>query len=161
MNDTLRVGQGFDVHRFISGRRLVLGGVEIDFNRGLEGHSDADVLCHSVSDALLGAAAMGDIGELFPSTDIRYKDADSLQLLGKVVELISDRGYRVINVDTILVCESPNISEYRQQMRQNLARVLRVRIDSVSIKATTTEKLGFTGRSEGIAVFATALIERL
>ena len=155
----IRVGHGFDVHRLVEGRRLVLGGVEIPFDRGLLGHSDADVLLHAVADALLGSAALGDIGKHFPPKDPKYKDADSAKLLRQVVEMTRDAGYSVIgNVDCIIMAERPHLTEYIDTMRQRLADILDISVDAVSIKATTGEGLGFVGREEGIAASAVCLI---
>lgn len=161
MTTDYRIGQGFDVHAFAPDRKLILGGVEIPFDKGLAGHSDADVLCHAVSDALLGAAALGDIGEHFPPADSRWKDADSLILLADVEGLIWKARYKVVNIDATIICEFPKIGPYKEQMRINLARTLKIDIDCVSVKATTTEKLGFTGREEGIAASAIALLQRV
>lgn len=153
-----RVGFGFDVHRLVSGRPLWLGGERIEFERGLEGYSDADVALHALCDSLLGAAALGDIGQHFPPTDERYRDISSLKLLARVQELLSEQGWCVVNVDLTIVCEEPKIAPHTDKMRQNIARTLNVEIGSVSLKATTTEKLGLTGRGEGIAATAVALI---
>lgn len=154
----MRIGQGYDVHRLVSDRRLVLGGVEIPFEKGLLGHSDADVLVHAVMDALLGAAAMGDIGKLFPDSDDTYKDASSLELLKSVCAVLSGRGYAVENVDATVVAQAPKIAPYIQQMRRNIAGAMGVDVDRVSVKATTEEHLGFTGSGEGIAAQAVALL---
>ena len=154
----LRIGQGYDVHRFKNGRRLVLGGVDIPCEMGLDGHSDADVLAHAIADALLGAAALGDIGKHFPDTDPKYKGADSLRLLNHVVALIKAHGYTVINVDSTVVAQAPKLAPHIEQMRKNLADAMRITADRVSVKATTEEKLGFTGRLEGISAQAVCLI---
>lgn len=155
----IRVGHGFDVHRLVAGRKLTLGGIEIPFDRGLLGHSDADVLLHAVADALLGAAALGDIGKYFPPNDPKHKDADSAKLLAQVVGMTRDAGYSVIgNVDCIVMAEQPHLSEYIDTMRQRLADILDISIDAVSIKATTCEGLGFVGREEGIAASAVCII---
>jgi 2-C-methyl-D-erythritol 2,4-cyclodiphosphate synthase len=155
----IRIGHGFDVHRLVEGRKLVLCGVEIPFDRGLLGHSDADVLLHAVADALLGAAALGDIGKHFPPSDPKYKGADSAKLLTQVVGMTRDAGYSVIgNVDCIVMAERPRLSEYIDTMRQRLADILDISIDAVSIKATTCEGLGFVGREEGIAASAVCII---
>jgi 2-C-methyl-D-erythritol 2,4-cyclodiphosphate synthase len=156
----MRVGLGYDVHAFAQGRRLVLGGVEIDHDRGLLGHSDADVLAHALADAVLGALREGDIGKLFPDTDEAFRDADSMVLLATVGSLAKDRGWRVADVDCVLVLEQPKVSVYRDEMRANLARALGVETDAVGLKATTTEGLGFSGREEGIAAYAVVLLER-
>jgi 2-C-methyl-D-erythritol 2,4-cyclodiphosphate synthase len=155
---TARVGQGFDVHAFAEGRRLVLGGVSIPFERGLAGHSDADVLIHAICDALLGAVALGDIGMHFPDTDMRWKDVDSRVLLRNVVQAVSGRGYRVGNIDATLIAQAPRIAPHVPTMRANLATDLACAVEDVNIKATTTERLGFTGRGEGIAAMAVALV---
>lgn len=153
-----RIGIGYDAHRLVEGRPLVIGGVNIDYDKGLEGHSDADVLVHAVMDALLGAAAMEDIGTLFPDTDPAYLGADSLQLLGRVGEKIQNAGYAVLNVDAIIIAQQPRMREYIPQMRENIARVLGLGVSRVNVKATTTEGLGFTGRGEGIAAQAAVLL---
>ena len=154
----MRIGCGYDSHRFDDARSLVLGGVEIPDAPGLAGHSDADVVCHAVADALLGAAAAGDIGRHFPPDDERWRDADSLVLLERVVRIVSDRDLRPRNVDVTVVCERPKIEPHAREMRQSLARALEVDLGSVSVKATTNEGMGWIGRGEGIAVFAVALL---
>lgn len=156
-----RVGQGFDVHRFAEGRRLVVGGVVIPHSMGLEGHSDADVLTHAVCDALLGAAAMGDIGQHFPDTDAKFKDADSIGLLRHVAGSLEARGWGIVNVDTVLIAEAPKFAPHVEAMRVRLAEAMGIEVDRVGIKATTSEKMGFTGRREGIAAMATALIGKV
>jgi len=153
-----RTGLGYDVHRLVAGRRLVLGGVEIAHPLGLLGHSDADVLCHAIGDALLGAAGLGDLGQHFPPSDPRWKGARSLDLLASIVEKVTAAGLGVVNVDAMLVCEAPPIAPHAARMRENLAGVLRLQPARVSVKATTSERLGFAGRGEGIACFATALL---
>ncbi len=153
-----RIGFGYDVHRLVEGRRLVLGGVEIPFDKGLLGHSDADVLVHALMDALLGAAGLRDIGHYFPDTDVAYQGADSIHLLGQVRELLTGRGWRPINVDCSLLCERPRISPYREAMKSRLAETLGVSPDDIGLKATTNEGLGFIGAGEGIAAYAVALI---
>ncbi len=155
-----RIGTGYDVHRLSEGRKLIIGGVEIPYKKGLLGHSDADVLLHAVMDAMLGAATMGDIGQLFPDTDPAYEGADSLELLGQVGRLLAEHGWKVVNIDTVILAQEPKMSPYRDQMRGNIARTLGIDIDCVSVKATTEEGLGFTGRGEGIAAQAIAMIER-
>ena len=155
----MRIGMGYDVHRLVENRDLILGGVKIPHKTGLLGHSDADVLLHAIADALLGAAALGDIGRHFPDTDEKYKGADSLKLLGKVAELIGEKGYSVGNVDATIVAEKPKLAPYIDEMRKNIANVLNVSVDNVNVKATTEEKLGFTGSEEGISAYAVALIE--
>ena len=159
MNATaVRVGNGFDVHGLIAGRRLVLGGVTIPFDRGLEGHSDADVLLHAICDAILGAIGAGDIGAHFPDSDPAYKDADSRVLLRRVWLLAREAGYRLGNVDATLVAQAPKLAPYLPRMVANIAADLAARGDQVNVKATTTERLGFTGRGEGIAAMATVLL---
>lgn len=155
----MRIGIGYDVHRLVPDRPLILGGVQIPHELGLLGHSDADVLCHAVMDALLGAAALPDIGQLFPDNDARYAGADSLNLLRQVVQLLAENGWRVGNVDAVIMAERPKIAPHIQQMREKLAAALGVEAGMVGVKATTTEKLGFVGREEGIAAQAAALIE--
>jgi 2-C-methyl-D-erythritol 2,4-cyclodiphosphate synthase len=154
----IRTGIGFDIHRFAAGRRLVLGGVEIPCDEGLEGHSDADVICHALADALLGAIADGDIGQHFPNTDPKWKNADSVELLRHVVLRLKARGFRVVNVDAVVTAQKPKVMPYALRMRERLAPVLEVGLDDVSIKATTMEGLGAIGRSEGIAVMAVATV---
>ena len=156
----IRVGFGFDVHQLVEGRDLWLGGVKLQHSKGLLGHSDADVLIHAICDALLGAANMRDIGYHFPDSSVDYKGIDSKILLAKVVELIATKGYQVGNVDATVCAEHPKLNPYIPDMQQVLAEVMGVEIDDVSIKATTTEKLGFTGREEGISAYATVLIEK-
>ena len=155
----MRVGQGFDVHRLVAGRRLVIGGVEIEHDQGLLGHSDADVLLHAICDALLGAAALGDIGKHFPDTDARYKGIDSRELLRQVAVLLQDRGRRVVNVDATIIAEAPRMAPHIPRMVANIAADLAIEPHYVNVKATTTEGLGFTGRGEGIAAQAICLVE--
>ena len=155
----MRIGHGYDVHRLVPGRKLILGGVEIPWDRGLDGHSDADVLTHAVMDALLGAAAMGDIGKLFPDNDDRYLGADSLMLLSEVVSRLHAAGYRVGNVDATILAQKPKLAPHIDAMREKLAEQLVVDVSRVSVKATTEERLGFTGREEGIAAHAVCLLE--
>lgn len=157
----IRIGHGYDVHRLTKNRRLVLGGVEIPHTLGLLGHSDADVLLHALSDALLGAAALGDIGKHFSDKDPAYKDADSLMLLTKVRILLERHGYRVVNVDATILAQEPKLAPYVPSMRQNVAKALGVEISLVSVKATTEEELGFTGQRQGIAAHAVCLIESI
>ena len=157
----MRIGHGYDVHRLVEGRRLILGGVEVPFDKGLLGHSDADVLTHAVMDALLGACALGDIGHLFPDSDPAYAGADSLRLLDEVVSRLRQRGYRVGNVDAPVLAQAPKLAPYLEQMRRNLAWRLQVPVDAVSVKATTEEGLGFTGTGDGIAAHAVCLVENL
>ena len=155
----MRIGHGYDVHRFAENRRLILGGVEIPFEYGLLGHSDADVLLHAVSDALLGAAALGDIGKLFPDTDDRFLGADSLLLLAEVVRVIGENGYHIVNIDSTVIAQKPNLRGYIDTMRQNIADACKIDVSQVSVKATTEEKLGFTGRLEGISAHSVCLID--
>lgn len=156
----LRTGIGMDVHAFAPGRKLVLGGVEIAHKRGLLGHSDADVLCHAISDALLGAARAGDIGKLFPDTNPAYKDANSLELLSSVCAHVREAGFEILDVDSVIAAQAPKLSPYREQMRANLAHAMGISIDNVGVKATTTEHLGFEGREEGISATSTCLLWR-
>ena len=155
----MRIGMGYDVHRLVEGRKLIIGGVEIPFEKGLLGHSDADVLLHAISDALLGAAALGDIGKHFPDTDERYKGADSLKLLEEVGRLLAEKGYTVGNVDATIVAQRPKMAPHIPVMRENIARVLHVDVDRINVKATTEEHLGFTGSGQGISAYAVAGIE--
>ena len=157
----MRIGHGYDVHRLVEGRSLILGGVRIQFEKGLDGHSDADVLTHAVMDALLGAAAMGDIGKLFPDTDDRYLGADSIALLREVDRRLTEAGYRLGNLDVTVIAQRPKLAPYINQMRQNLAAALHTELQNVSVKATTEEHLGFTGSGEGIAAHAVCLLEPL
>ncbi len=156
----IRVGNGYDVHKLAKNRRLILGGVEIPHETGLLGHSDADVLLHSISDALLGAAALGDIGCLFPDSDEKYKDADSLLLLSEVVRELESKGWEIVNIDAIIVAQAPKLRPYIDAMRANVARACKIDISCVSIKATTEEGLGFTGSREGISSYSVCLIEK-
>ena len=157
----LRIGHGYDVHRLVEGRRLILGGVEVPHTLGLLGHSDADVLTHGVMDALLGAAGLGDIGRHFPDTDPAYAGADSLKLLDYVVELLEAQGWKVGNVDATILAQRPKLAPHLEQMRENLAARMKVKPEQVNVKATTEEKLGFTGAEEGIAAHAVCLLERV
>lgn len=157
----MRIGQGFDAHAFKTGGRLVLGGVEIPHDKGLEAHSDGDVALHALCDALLGAAALGDIGRHFPDSDPQYKGVDSRVLLRSVMEKIGAKGYRVVNADLTLIAQAPKLAPHIETMRANIAADLQLDPDCVNVKATTTEKMGFTGRGEGIAALAVALIENL
>ncbi len=157
----MRIGTGYDVHKLVEGRKLILGGVEIPFEKGLLGHSDADVLTHAVMDSLLGAAALGDIGQHFPDTDPRYAGADSIALLREVRRLLEEAGYRVGNVDATIICQRPKLAGYLLEMRENIAAALEISAGQVSVKATTEEHLGFTGRGEGISTQAAALLERM
>jgi 2-C-methyl-D-erythritol 2,4-cyclodiphosphate synthase len=155
----LRIGLGYDVHAFADGRRLVLGGVDIDHERGLLGHSDADVLAHALADAVLGALREGDIGKLFPDTDEAFAGADSLELLSQVGALARERGFRLLDADCVVICERPRIAPHRERMRENLAAALGVPVEAIGVKATTTERLGFEGREEGIGAQAVVLLE--
>lgn len=157
----LRVGHGYDVHRLTEGRRLILGGVDVPYDRGLLGHSDADVLTHAVMDALLGAAALGDIGKLFPDSDDRYVGADSVELLRRVTAYLAERGWQVVNVDATVVAQAPKLLPYIDRMRENLAAAMGLDVSCVSVKATTEERLGFTGSGEGMAAHAVALVEKM
>lgn len=157
----MRIGQGFDVHALVEGRRLIIGGVDIPFEKGLLGHSDADVLLHAVTDALIGAAAMGDIGKHFPDTDARFAGADSRVLLRETWKMLREAGYRVLNVDATIIAQAPKMAPHIGQMVANIAADLGLRPQDVNVKAKTTERLGFTGRGEGIAAEAVCLIERL
>lgn len=156
-----RFGMGYDVHRLVEGRKLIIGGVEIPHALGLLGHSDADVLLHAISDALLGAAALGDIGRHFPDTDPRYEGADSMKLLAEVRRLLAEKGYRIGNVDATIVAQKPKMKDFIPKMNENIATVLGVSLDDVNVKATTEEKLGFTGSEQGISAYAVAGIEKL
>ena len=155
----MRIGHGYDVHRLVEGRDLILGGVKIDYEKGLLGHSDADVLLHAVSDALLGAAGLGDIGRHFPDTDPQYKGADSLVLLQEVYRKISEKGFRVGNIDVTMIAQRPKLKDYIPQMQANIAAAVNVTPDRVNVKATTEEKLGFTGTGEGMSCHAVCLLE--
>lgn len=162
MNDfsRLRIGQGMDVHAFAPGRKLILGGVDIPHTQGLLGHSDADVLAHAVTDALLGAIRGGDIGKLFPDTDPAYKDANSLKLLAAVAQKVREEGYEILDVDSVIAAQAPKLSPYRDQMRANLAHAMGISVENVGVKATTTEHLGFEGREEGISATSVCLLCR-
>ena len=157
----LRIGHGYDVHRLTVGRRLVIGGVTIPYEKGLLGHSDADVLLHAISDALLGAAALGDIGKHFPDTDECYKDADSLVLLSAVGQILSNAGYKPSNIDATVIAQAPKLAPHIQMMRENIAKALNIEYGAVSVKATTEEHLGFTGNGEGISAHAVCIIEKI
>ncbi|MFT9494257.1 2-C-methyl-D-erythritol 2,4-cyclodiphosphate synthase [Anaerosolibacter sp.] len=154
----MRIGQGYDVHRLVEGRKLIMGGVDIPYEKGLLGHSDADVLLHAIKDALLGAAALGDIGKHFPDSDERYKGTSSMMLLEEVNRLIQEKGYSVNNVDATIIAQKPKMAPHIEQMRKNIASALKIDVDGVNVKATTTEGLGFTGTGEGIAAQAVASI---
>ena len=156
----MRIGHGYDVHRLVEGRKLILGGVDIPYEKGLLGHSDADVLLHAISDAILGAIGEGDIGKHFPDTDPAYKGADSIKLLMHVMALADVRGYAIGNLDATIVAQRPKLAAHIPQMRENIARALNTGADRINVKATTTEELGFAGRGEGIAAYAVVLMER-
>ena len=155
----MRIGHGYDVHKLVEGRDLILGGVKIDYEKGLLGHSDADVLLHAVSDALLGAAGMGDIGKHFPDTDPQYKGADSLKLLAIVGEKVAAAGYRISNIDVTMIAQKPKLKDHIGAMERNIASALNLDVSRVNVKATTEEKLGFTGREEGLSCHAVCLLE--
>ena len=155
----MRIGQGYDVHKLVEGRKLILGGVEIPHTVGLLGHSDSDVLLHAIMDSLLGASALGDIGKLFPDTDERYKGADSLALLKEVVRVLGEKGYKIVNIDSTVIAQSPKLKDYIVSMSENIASACKIDVDRVSVKATTEEHLGFTGRKEGISAHSVCLIE--
>ena len=155
----MRIGHGYDVHRLVEGRKLILGGVDIPYEKGLLGHSDADVLLHAISDALLGAAALGDIGKHFPPDDPKFLDVDSLLLLKHVGGLLADEDYTISNIDATVIAQSPKLAPYIEQMRANIASALSLSVNQISVKATTEEKLGFTGNGEGISAHAVTLID--
>ena len=155
----MRIGHGYDVHRYADGRELILGGVEIPYHKGLLGHSDADVLLHAVMDALLGAAALGDIGKHFPDSDPKYKDAESVKLLWDVVGMLKEAGYKVVNIDCTVCAQEPKLAPYIDEMRENIAVACGIRKSAVSVKATTEEGLGFTGKLEGVSATAVCLID--
>ena len=156
----LRIGNGYDVHKLVEGRKLILGGVEIPHTKGVLGHSDGDVLIHAIMDAMLGALALGDIGQHFPDTDMKYENIDSTILLTRVKELIAERGYRVINLDSIIVLQKPKVKPYIEAMRKRVAEVLEIDVEQVSVKATTEEKLGFTGDESGVKSYCVVLLEK-
>ena len=155
----MRIGTGYDVHRLTAGRKLILGGVDIPYEKGLDGHSDADVLLHAICDALLGAAALGDIGKFFPDSDDRYKGINSLILFKETVRIIRENGYEIINIDSTVIAQSPKLAPYIEKMRENIADAAMIDKSKISVKATTEEHLGFTGRKEGIAAEAICLID--
>lgn len=156
----LRIGNGYDVHKLVEGKTLILGGVEIPHTKGVLGHSDGDVLIHAIMDAMLGALALGDIGQHFPDTDMKYENIDSTILLTRVKELIAERGYRVINLDSIIVLQKPKVKPYIEAMRKRVAEILEIDIEQVSVKATTEEKLGFTGDESGVKSYCVVLLEK-
>lgn len=156
----IRIGNGYDVHKLVEGRKLVLGGVEIPHTKGVLGHSDGDVLIHAVMDAILGALALGDIGQHFPDTDMKYEGIDSKILLKKVTELMKDKGYKIVNLDSIIVAQKPKLKDYLGNMRKVMADILETEVENISVKATTEEKLGFTGNEEGIKSYCVVLLEK-
>ena len=155
----MRIGHGYDVHKLVTDRKLILGGVDIPYNKGLLGHSDADVLVHAIMDSLIGALALGDIGKLFPDNDLTYKGADSILLLKQVVKLIDDKGYRIVNIDSTILAQMPKLAPYIVNMRENIASTCNIDIDCVSVKATTEEGLGFTGSGDGVSAHSVCLLE--
>jgi 2-C-methyl-D-erythritol 2,4-cyclodiphosphate synthase len=156
----MRIGIGYDVHTLKKDRKLILGGVEIDHPFGCMGHSDSDVLVHAIMDAILGAAALGDIGIHFPDTDMRYKDIDSTLLLAQVIQKMKEKGYKIVNCDSVIIMQKPKVSPYMNQMRSKLSKIMEIGMDQLSIKATTTERLGFAGRGEGVAAESIVLLEK-
>lgn len=156
----LRIGQGYDVHRYAQNRDLILGGVKIPFELGLDGHSDADVLTHAIMDAIVGALALGDIGKFFPDTDPKYKDADSILLLNEILNVMSEKGYKIVNVDATIVAQKPKLRPFIDQIRENLSSNMNIDIDCMSVKATTEENLGFTGSMEGMKSYCVILLEK-
>ena len=156
----LRIGQGYDVHRYAQNRDLILGGVKIPFELGLDGHSDADVLTHAIMDAIVGALALGDIGKFFPDTDPKYKDADSILLLNEILNVMSEKGYKIVNVDATIVAQKPKLRPFIDQIRENLSSNMNIDIDCMSVKATTEENLGFTGSMEGMKSYCIILLEK-
>lgn len=160
-NLAFRIGYGYDVHAFAEGRDLIIGGVKIDHSKGLDGHSDADVLLHAISDAILGALALGDIGVHFPPSDNKYKDIDSKILLREVIKLMTNKGYEIGNIDATIIAEKPKMNPHIPKMREVIAEIVNIDIDEVSLKATTSERLGFTGREEGIAASAVVLLQKM
>lgn len=156
----MKIGIGYDVHKLVEGRKLFIGGIEIDYKFGLLGHSDADVLIHAIMDAIIGALALGDIGKLFPDTDDKYKDIDSKILLKKVYKIMAEKNYKIVNIDSVVIAQKPKLKDYIEDMRACLCEILNTDIENVSVKATTTEKLGFEGREEGIAAQAVVLLEK-
>jgi 2-C-methyl-D-erythritol 2,4-cyclodiphosphate synthase len=160
MKTKLRIGIGFDAHRLVKSRKLILGGVEIPYPKGLFGHSDADVLCHSIADALLGAAGLNDIGYYFPDTDPKLKGISSLKILAKVLELISDNGFRIVNIDSVLICQEPKLSPYYNKMKEKLAKTLKINKSLIGLKAKTTEGMGIEGRKQGISCYSVVLLKK-
>lgn len=153
-----RIGQGYDVHKYASNRDLILGGIKIPFELGLSGHSDADILTHAIMDALIGALALGDIGKFFPDTDPKYKDADSILLLREILKVVSDKGYKIQNIDATIVAQKPKLRDYIDRIRENLAQEINIDIENISVKATTEENLGFTGSMEGMKTYCVVLL---
>jgi 2-C-methyl-D-erythritol 2,4-cyclodiphosphate synthase len=156
----MRIGHGYDVHRLVEGRKLIMGGVEIPYEKGLLGHSDADVLAHAIMDALLGAAALGDIGKLFPDNDPAFEGADSMKLMARVVEVLAEKGWKIGNIDSTVIAQKPKLAPFIPQMRERMAQVCGIDVEQISVKATTEEKLGFTGSGEGIAAHGVCIIEK-
>lgn len=156
----MRIGHGYDVHRLVEGRKLIMGGVEIPYEKGLLGHSDADVLAHAIMDALLGAAALGDIGKLFPDNDPAFEGADSMKLMARVVEVLEEKGWKIGNIDSTVIAQKPKLAPFIPQMRERMAQVCGIDVEQISVKATTEEKLGFTGSGEGIAAHAVCILEK-
>lgn len=161
VHSMIRIGNGYDVHKLVEGRKLVLGGIEIPHTKGVLGHSDGDVLIHAIMDAMLGALALGDIGQHFPDNDMQYKNIDSAILLEKVKELIAQRGYEIVNLDSIIVLQKPKVKPYIEAMREKIAKILEVSVDQVSVKATTEEKLGFTGDETGVKSYCVVLLQKM
>ncbi len=161
MKSSLRIGFGFDAHRLTKNRKLILGGVEVPYSKGLSGHSDADVLSHSIADALLGAAGLNDIGYYFPDTNSKLKGISSLKILSKILQVISKKGLDIVNIDSVVVCQEPKLNPYFQRMKEKLAKVLKIDKSLISLKAKTTEGMGFMGRGEGIASYSIALLQRI
>lgn len=157
----MRIGFGYDVHQLVENRKLILGGMDIPYNRGLLGHSDADVLVHAIMDSILGALALGDIGKHFPDTDMEYKDINSMELLGRVYNIMIQNGYEVGNIDSTIAAQAPKLAPYIEEMRKNISEVLHTSINNISVKATTTEKLGFEGREEGISATSVCLLKKV
>jgi 2-C-methyl-D-erythritol 2,4-cyclodiphosphate synthase len=157
----MRIGIGYDVHKLVEGRKLILGGVEIPYEKGLLGHSDADVLLHAIKDAMLGAVALGDIGKHFPDTDDRYKGASSIKLLKEVNNKVNDKGYKINNIDVVIIAQKPKMAPYVEKMRKNIAEALEIDIECINVKATTTEGLGFTGEGKGIAAQAVVTVDKI
>ncbi|WP_099203535.1 2-C-methyl-D-erythritol 2,4-cyclodiphosphate synthase [Miniphocaeibacter massiliensis] len=157
----MRIGIGYDVHKLVKGRDLIIGGIKVEHSMGLLGHSDADVCIHAIMDSILGALALGDIGKLFPDTDMKYKDIDSKKLLGNVVAIMLEKGYKIGNIDAVIAAQKPKLAPYIDEMRKVIANILKTEMENVSIKATTTEQLGFEGREEGISTYAVVLLEKI